>query len=96
MIRHICMFTLKEEDKQAHIAEFLRRGEELCKLPAIQSGQVVSKIHGAPNANYDVALIFDFNTLNDLNAYQVSPEHVAFGQFVGGVRVDRACIDYEL
>ena len=96
MIRHICMFTLKEEDKQAHIAEFLRRGKELCKLPAIQSGQVVSKIHGAPNANYDVALIFDFNTLNDLNAYQVSPEHVAFGQFVGGVRVDRACIDYEL
>lgn len=96
MIRHICMFTIKEENREAHIAEFLRRGEELSRLPAIQSAQVVRKIQGAPNANYDVALIFDFDCLDDLNAYQVCPEHVAFGQFVGGIRIDRACLDYEI
>ena len=28
MIRHICMFSLKEENKEANIAEFLRRGVE--------------------------------------------------------------------
>ena len=49
-----------------------------------------------PNANYDVALLFDFETLDDLNAYQVSPEHVAFGQFISAVRTGRACIDYEV
>ena len=96
MIRHICMFTIKEENREAQIAEFLRRGEELSRLPAVQSAQVVRKTQGAPNANYDVALIFDFDSLDDLNAYQVCPEHVAFGQFVGGIREDRACIDYEL
>lgn len=96
MIRHICMFSLKEENKEASIAEFLRRGEELGKLPTVRSAQVVRKIQGAPNANYDVALIFDFDTLDDLNAYQVSPEHVSFGKFVGGIRIDRACVDYEI
>ena len=96
MIRHICMFTIKEENREAQIAEFLRRGEELSRLPAVQSAQVVRKTQGAPNANYDVALIFDFDSLDDLNAYQVCPEHVAFGQFVGGIRENRACIDYEL
>ena len=96
MIRHICMFSLKEENKEANIAEFLRRGEELGKLPAVRGAQVVRKIPGAPNANYDVALIFDFDTLDGLNAYQVSPEHVAFGKFVGGIRIDRACVDYEI
>ena len=96
MIRHICMFTIKEENREAQIAEFLRRGEELSRLPAVQSAQVVRKTQGAPNANYDVALLFDFETLDDLNAYQVSPEHVAFGQFISAVRTGRACIDYEV
>ena len=40
--------------------------------------------------------IFDFDSLDNLNAYQVCPEHVAFGQFVGAIRIDRACIDYQL
>ncbi|MCI8385516.1 MAG: Dabb family protein [Acutalibacter sp.] len=96
MIRHICMFSLKQDNKESNIAEFLRRGQELSQLPSIQAAQVVRCASGVPNANYDVALIFDFNTLDDLNAYQVSPEHVAFGQFVGDVRIDRACIDYEI
>ena len=56
MIRHICMFSLKEENKEANIAEFLRRGVELCGLPVILKGQAVRCTEGAPNANFDVAL----------------------------------------
>lgn len=66
MIRHICMFTLKEENKEK-----------------------------TPDSNYDVALIFDFDSVETLNQYQKSPQHIAFGEFVSSVRVDRACIDYE-
>ncbi len=95
MIRHICMFSLKEENKEANIAEFIRRGRELAKLPGIGSARVERKMEGAPNANYDVALIFDFDSLEALGEYQVSPEHVAFGKFVGAIRKERACIDYE-
>ncbi len=96
MIRHICMFSLREEGKEEHAAEFLRRGEELAKLSFIRAAQVVRCAPSVPNANYDVALLFDFETLDDLNAYQVSPEHVAFGQFISAVRTGRACIDYEV
>ena len=56
----------------------------------------MSRVQGAPNANFDVALIMDFESVDQLNTYQVSPEHVEFGRFVGGIRVDRACIDYEI
>ena len=95
MIRHICMFSIKEENKEANIAEFLQRGMELSALPGIINADVVRCAEGAPNANFDVALIFDFNTIEDLQAYQVSPEHVEFGKFVGGIRKERACIDYD-
>ena len=48
-----------------------------------------------PAGNYNVSLIIDFDDVEGLQAYQVSPEHVAFGQFVGTIRIDRACIDYD-
>ena len=72
MIRHVCMFTLKEENKENNIAEY------------------------TPDSNYDVALIFDFDSAQTLDAYQKSPQHVEFGEFVYTVRVNRACIDYEI
>ena len=96
MIRHIVMFSLKPENKEENTAEFLRRGAELCGLPVIKSGRAVSRVQGAPNANFDVALIMDFESVDQLNTYQVSPEHVEFGEFVRGIRTDRACIDYEI
>lgn len=95
MIRHICMFTLKEEDKEWKIADFLARAEELKAIPEIRRFDAARNVAGTPASNYDVALIFDFDTVDDLNAYQKSPVHVDFGEFVYTIRVDRACIDYE-
>ena len=43
----------------------------------------------------EFALICDFETMDDLNTYQVHPAHVAFGQFIKPLREARACIDYE-
>ena len=94
MIRHICMFTLKE-DKAANAAEFCRRAETLKAIPTVRSFAVVCNDPRTPASNYDVSLIIDFDDVEGLTTYQVSPEHVAFGQFVGGIRIDRACIDYE-
>jgi hypothetical protein len=42
-----------------------------------------------------VALIFDFNSPEDLQNYQDHPTHKAFGAFIGQIRENRACIDYE-
>lgn len=94
MIRHICMFTLKE-DKAANAAEFVRRAESLKAIPTVRRFEVVTNDPRTPENNYNVSLIIDFDDVAGLDAYRVSPEHVAFGQFVGTIRIDRACIDYE-
>ncbi|MBR3765370.1 MAG: Dabb family protein [Clostridia bacterium] len=93
MIRHICMFTLKE-DKAANAAEFVLRAQSLRAIPSVRAFSVVTNDPATPKTNYDVSLIIDFDDVAGLTAYQVSPEHVAFGQFVGTIRIDRACIDY--
>lgn len=95
MIRHICMFTLKEENKEKNIAEFLKRAESLKELDQIKKFNVVKNSEKTPDTNYDVALIFDFDSAEALDEYQKSPLHLKFGEFVGPIRVERACIDYE-
>ena len=96
MIRHICMFTLKEENKEDNIIEFLSRAEKLKELEMIRRFEVVRNAERTPVSNYDVALIFDFDTIEALNEYQTSKLHLEFGEFVGSVRVERACIDFEV
>lgn len=95
MIRHICMFTICDENKENNINEFISRAQELNKLDVVKRLEVVRNASGAPDSNYDVSLIIDFDSLGDLEKYQVSDIHVNFGKFVKSVRVQRACIDYE-
>ena len=96
MIRHICMFTLKEENKENNIIEFLERAESLKQLEMIKKFVAVRNVENTPASNYDVALIFDFDSVEALDEYQKAPIHLEFAKFVGSVKVDRACIDYEL
>lgn len=96
MIRHICMFTLKEDNKEKSIVEFFEKAEKLKDLDIIKKFSIVKNAEKTPISNYDVALIFDFDTIETLDEYQKSPQHLEFGEFVYSVRIDRACIDYEL
>ena len=90
------MFTLKEENKENNIAEFLKRAETLKQLEMIKGFSVVRNVENTPASNYDVALIFDFDSVEALDKYQTAPIHLEFAKFVGSVKVDRACIDYEI
>lgn len=94
MIRHICMFTLEEENKAENLAEVLRRAETLRSIEGLLAMDVVTNDPATPASNYDFALICDFADVAALNAYQTSPVHVTFGQYLGTIRKDRACIDY--
>lgn len=96
MIRHVCMFTLKEENKESSITEFIRRAQKLKDLETIRQFNVVRNAKDTPDSNYDVALVFDFETAKDLDTYQKCPQHLEFGDFVASVKKERACIDYEL
>ena len=95
MIRHICMFKLKEENKQANLEELLVRVQSLRSIEQVRGFDVVCNAPGMPESNYDVSLIFDFDSAEDLQTYQDHATHKAFGAFIGQIRESRACIDYE-
>ena len=95
MIRHICMFKLKEENKQANLQEALERVQSLRAIEQICRFEVVCNAEDMPQSNYDLALIFDFENTRQLQTYQDHPLHKAFGAFITAVRENRACIDYE-
>ena len=96
MIKHICMFTLKEDNRKKNIIEFFERAEKLRELEIIKQFNIVRNAERTPVSNYDVALIFDFDTVETLEEYQKSQQHMEFGEFVSSIRIDRACIDYEI
>lgn len=95
MLRHICMFTLKE-DKKENISNFLSRAESLASLSMVRRFEAVCNSPETPAPNYDVALIIDFDSVSDLERYQTDPVHLEFGKFLSGIRELRACIDYNL
>lgn len=99
MIRHICMFKLKEEAGGKSKAENLQTAVSMLKdlydLPGVVRAEVVTNAPMMPESNYDLCLIFDFADAQALGAYQGHPRHTEFGAFISPVRESRACIDYE-
>ena len=99
MIKHIVMFKLKEANGKSEFENALEAEERFDKVienvKELKKGEVVINSADAPENNYTIALLCDFETIDDLNAYQVHPIHKEFGTFIAEIKTDRACIDYE-
>lgn len=99
MIKHIVMFKLIEANGKSAYENALEAKERFNKVienvKELKKGEVVINSDEAPDSNYTIALLCDFENIDDLNAYQVHPVHKEFGAFIGGIKSDRACIDYE-
>ncbi len=99
MIKHIVMFKLKESNGKSeyeNAIEAKKRFDAVIDgVPQLKSGELVINSSEAPQDNYTISLICDFESIDDLNAYQVHPEHKKFGAFIGEIKAARACIDYE-
>lgn len=100
MIKHMCMFKMKETangksgyENALAMAEYLKGFEE--KVESLKKFEVKVNSKDAPESNYELVLICDFDDIDGLNAYQVHPEHVALGKVLSELRELRACIDYE-
>ncbi len=96
MIRHVCMFTLKDDNKEKNINDFFERAEKLKELDTIKKFNIVRNVENTPASNYDVALIFDFDSVEALDEYQICEKHLEFAKFLATIKVDRACIDFEI
>ncbi|MDE7365567.1 MAG: Dabb family protein [Ruminococcus sp.] len=93
MIKHIVMFKLNDISKAEEAKE--RFNKVIENVSELKKGEVVINSADAPQSNYTIALICDFDSIDDLNAYQVHPAHKEFGAFIAEIKTDRACIDYE-
>lgn len=95
MIRHICMFKIDKENHDENLKEAFKLAENLKEIKHAVRGEVVGNSNEAPDSNYDLCLIFDFESMDDLNLYQIDPIHKVFVEFITKVKKDRACIDAE-
>ena len=100
MIKHIVMWKLKDtargvsKDKNAlelkSILEDLKH--KISVIKQIEVGIDFNKSAAA----FDVVLYLEFDSKEDLQAYQKHPEHVKVVDFVNEIRDERAVVDYEI
>lgn len=98
MVHHIVCWNFKEElTEEERILAGNTIKEKLESIKDCVEGviSIQVKINELPSSNKDIALISGFETLEALNAYQVSPEHVEAGKYIKSVVCDRVCFDYQ-
>ena len=100
MIKHIVVWTLKDEALGASKAENLVRVKQEIEalretVPGIHYLEVGCDI-GAVEGSCDIAIYSEFETREALDAYQAHPEHEKVKALLAEVRDLRAAIDYEI
>jgi hypothetical protein len=95
MIRHIVLFRLSDRSAQSirQAADVLRGLAG--KVPQLLSLEVGVDVLRAERS-YDIALTATFDSLEDLQAYQVHPEHQVVAKYMNRVRESVAAADYEV
>ncbi|WP_372659289.1 Dabb family protein [Hydrogenophaga sp.] len=99
MIRHIVMWKLKDfaegADKPTNLVKAKALLDACAALaPGILSFEAAVAAPGR-ECSYDLVLNSAFVDQAALDAYQNHPQHVALKPFMGAVRQERQCMDYE-
>lgn len=94
MIKHIVFFKFKDNDKAnvEAIATRLRALEE--HIPEVKLMDVGVNFSQEERA-FDMSLITEFETLEDLKTYAVHPKHVDFVDYIKLLGTETKVVDYE-
>ncbi len=100
MVKHIVFFHLLDEAEgksKVENAQIIKAGLEglIDLVPCLKAAEVGINIPNATKTNYDIALVCDFESWADLDAYQAHPEHLKVAAYIGKCKDDRAAVDYE-
>jgi hypothetical protein len=93
------MFTLKDfAEGKAKSENLILMKEQLESL--IDSVDLIRKIEVGLNINtnpaaYDIVLYSEFDSDEDLDAYQIHPAHRKVSDFIGKISDKRVVVDYE-
>jgi CRISPR/Cas system CMR-associated protein Cmr5 small subunit len=99
MIRHVVAWKLAATDPEQKAADAATVTRLLSSLPAVVPS--IAALTVGPNvaffeSNWDVVLVADYESLADLEAYQVHPEHQAVVPQIKALTAERAAVDFEL
>jgi hypothetical protein len=98
MIRHVVTWKLNSTEESAKIADAATITAALAALPAVIS-EIKSLTVGPnlayPDANWDLALVADYDDLDGLEAYQTHPEHLKAVAVIKPLVAQRAAADFE-
>ncbi len=97
MIKHIVLFRLNgfgsSEEKAEKLHELKMKFDGLMgKIPAIRS--IHAGINCNPAEQFDLALVVEVNTMEDLEAYAKHPEHQEVVKILAPYKDGRSCVDY--
>ncbi|WP_045222110.1 Dabb family protein [Desulfonatronum thioautotrophicum] len=100
MIKHIVMWTLKDEAEGVTAAENAKKIKQMLeglngKIPGLKHLEVGLDIFQASPA-WQVVLYSELESRDALQGYQQHPEHQRCVEFVKKVVVDRGVVDYEI
>jgi len=100
MIKHIVMWTLKDEAVGANKAANARAMKQMLEalaglIPCLGKIEVGIDVFAA-TPDCDVILYSEFASRADLDAYQGHPEHQKVVTFVKQVAASRSVVDYEV
>lgn len=96
MVKHIILWTLKEECNTDQVKNGIKKNLEglLGVVPGLLEIEVVTE--KLPSSNADVMLYSVFENYDALKGYAVHPEHVKVADtFVRPFTKQRSCIDFE-
>ena len=101
MIKHIVMFTLKDEalgkTKAEHLAAMKAMLEELpSKVPGVVELETATTGVFQSIPETDIVLYTAFKTREDLDFYATHPEHLKVLAFIKAVIAERRVVDYEV
>ncbi|NBC83753.1 MAG: Dabb family protein [Bacteroidetes bacterium] len=101
MIKHIVLWKLDDSysktEKEMHIHNMQKELLGLKgKITALKAISVYTNDKRAAENNYDLILDTEFDSLDDLNTYQVHPDHQAVVESIGPIKKNRAAIDFEI
>ena len=100
MLTHIVMWKFKPEAEGADKAANLVRAKALLDAcagltPGMRMLEVAIAQPGL-ECTYDLVLYAEFDDAAALDAYQNHPQHLAVKPFIGAVRLERQCMDYQI
>ncbi|PRY67015.1 stress responsive alpha/beta barrel protein [Glaciihabitans tibetensis] len=98
MIKHIVTWKLKAADESAKATSHTAVAGALLPLASSVPGVLaltVARNAAYPESNWDIVLVAEYATFDDLEAYQVHPEHQAAAAIVRQHVAERASIDFE-